>query len=1715
MGRFFRRAGALLCTCVLAAALLAAGVRAEPYDIPLEKLNGWGVVNGYADGQLHPERMVTRAQFVAMINRAYGYDKVGEHPFKDVTPGAWYADDIAIAYNVGYFTGTTASTAAPNDFLTRQQAMTLLAKNMRLDTVPGEVTEFTDGNRFAPYSKGYVKAAVEKGLIAGYEDGTFRPEAYITRGAMAILLYRALGTLIQEPGTYELDQVAGNLTIATPDTTLRNTTVAGDLYVTGGLGLAGLTLENVRVLGNIVVAGTGEAEAGDDSVVLRNVSADKLQVDSITGQYLSLRAEGTTSIHDTSVRTSAFLQDRTPTGSGLLNVALEGASGDSFALTGNLETVVNRTPGSTVRMAAGTAQVLTMDEDGAGSSLAIDTNATVKQLNLDTATAVTGAGDIDTVNITTTGTTVAMLPDNIQIRPGITSNVARESMDASKGAEASEDPRLLAGYPRVDNVAPTNCRAIFSGNKAGTVYWAVSGIADGSINEEELISPSAYGSKALKSGSVRLTASNTEARASVTGLTAGGSYYLSAIMVDARGTRSAIKVESFSTPDGTVPNFASGYPSISANTYDSASTASDRFWSQVLVMTNKDCILYWALYNGSSAAPTAPDFRTQSLSGSLARGQKDMTRSIPSTIEITGLEERHTYDIYFWLTDADFAQSSGVRKLTFTTVDGTPPVFIIPMTVTSMRATSIQLTCTVNEPATVYWAAVRAGTPYPVPQRGYDTVTETYAQIEISTGIGAVRFGSSSARANTPVNITVSGLSAQTAYDIWYLARDTAGNYSRWPDGDLNNPNDPNNPKNECMITANTLDNIPPTATQEFTRQRENTENNPYADTSVRLVFNEGIQRYTTGQRFLDLYEQVASAQSASELYEARKALGEALSACIRLYERPSSGLPIQVPERSYNNERLNEPWVIDFRNARVFMEEANLVILLPTVVETPLTQGTSALKLASGTFYYFELEDIADVSSSRNRMQLTRLPRFRTVDSEVALTTLSLAVSSYPVGVSDIDMSFSATPISTAQADASLSWDMLIWSDISCQYEVYTRVRDADPTGEYHVDMEGLDGPATDANGWYRVQSRDGSGGIGRVAIPSTMRGQRIGQSLQFNLYGNGVGETPALRDLSDNLIYEYAIRFLEVNGDNDRTGWSQEVNFYISVVSGVSVNLYNLAANITEDRFAQDKREESVFEVGNPSDLGFRLTRRFLDTVAPSFSSGRPIFEPGDVSVEMRLQISRIGTVFYALAPADGTITTRDLDGIVVDWNRHDEIPSSGSDVRLDSSGNEIRDENGQSIPLAPFEVSVPPYLEIVNPEYDNPDIRTGSTNITSGSVSVTVAGLIPETDYFAYFVIRGTGQTYSRYVQLYRFTTTEVRRPVLTLDLANPVVNIGTNREASVDFMVVNYNSSALSNLLSRAFWNNDPCGNIPAPSSYRNYAGITNVLQAMSTNLASTDDNGQGSVFDKYATQTYKDQLAEYIRASAANTAGTIIGVGHGIEVNPGIRHRVDCSEYPMSERAQYAFLAVGRSPSGSGDAFRGIYPLTLVDNEAPVVTAVQSTLTMDKTTDAQGNTKTLDTCSGRVSLTFNEYLFHSDDSTAPPTLRQVDRGSILTSARQEGAYSNFISIGSLVQSESDATAVGLMLSDSQVGRQTLTIDFAFDHAQDGTFITFNADLCDQYSNVRSSPLTVSIEIQKVRTVEDWDPLTGEPIYTAVSTPVVHITPAWDGRQNATE
>ncbi len=106
-------------------------------------------------------------------------------PFIDVHPGDWFYDPVCYVYSQGLMTGTSATTFEPNTHLSRAMLVAVLH---RLEGSPqasaGDFTDVADGDWYAQA----VNWAASVGVVNGFDDGTFQPNAAITREQMAAIL---------------------------------------------------------------------------------------------------------------------------------------------------------------------------------------------------------------------------------------------------------------------------------------------------------------------------------------------------------------------------------------------------------------------------------------------------------------------------------------------------------------------------------------------------------------------------------------------------------------------------------------------------------------------------------------------------------------------------------------------------------------------------------------------------------------------------------------------------------------------------------------------------------------------------------------------------------------------------------------------------------------------------------------------------------------------------------------------------------------------------------------------------------------------------------------------------------------------------------------------------------------------------------------------------------------------------------------------------------------------------------------------------------------------------------------------------------------------------------------------------------------------------------------------------------------------------------------
>lgn len=1575
----------------------------EPY---LEKLVSWGVMRGDSSGNLHPDRTLTRAEFVVLVNRAFGYDDVSASvPFRDVKASDWYYDDINIGYTTGYFNGTSKTTAAPKSSVTREQAAVLLGRNLVLDDEPGASIDFTDSGKLSNYSRGLIRSAVTEGILSGYGDGSFRPKQSITRGQMAVLLVNAIGTPVNKSGTHTLGGVYGNVTISTSGVTLKDTTIAGNLYITGGLGLGNVTLENVTVLGKIVVCGAGESEKGNNSVILRGVTAPTLVMDNLANNIVSIRAEGSTKIDETLIRTPSYVEDATENSYGFTAIRVEGEAGTALTAAGNLKEIVTVTPESTVTVAKGSVLSLTVDERAAGSSVAVLTGAVAKVLNLDTGTTLTGRGDVEQLNVNANGTKADMLPDTINIRPGVNADIHGQKMDTTLAAESSADPRLLAGYPKMIDVASVSAKGLMRTNKSGTLYWAVTSVTDGSVGEADLLKPS-NNARILKSGNIKAEKSDTDYTASLTGLTSDGSYYFSAMLVDQREQRSPVKAVSFATSDDSVPAFATGYPYMSKITNISG---------EVTVMTTKSCRLYYALMPKNATAPTAADFKSGSLSGNLGSGSWNMVKNVTDTFLVNRqgtLKELTDYVLFLWLTDADGAKSSAVKRVSFKTLDGTPPTFVSGPTITSIKDTSVGLTAVVDEAATIFWVAVKQGDEYPKPMNGQTTkptLSSPEAKLQVSSGINGLKAGKVSATANKEALISITGLTSESAYDVYYVAQDKAGNYSD-PVGKL---------------TIHTLDINPPAITQEFTRTNDAAGTSPLADTNIRLVFSENVQDSGTNHQLLALYQK---SRDTSTTQAERDAATEVLTGLLRddIQLWSADVAPAERVKERTAASGSGADWTIDYRFVEITSEDGKTVVTF---------KSGQALKLKSGAKYYFKIQNIADTSTAKNIIKpnpLT-LPTFTTVFAQIQFSSTDVSATVDGAHV-DFDMSFRALPLSTGNAGDGVYWDLLFRMNIPAKFDLYEKVNTIASDGSV------VEGAWKKHANSAEINSTDG-----------TMYGASY---TRYFRDGNTSSSTNAelLRDMT--AVRYYGIRFTSIKNVDVRETWSGKVEMQVQAVAGSDKSaLHNLAVGGMQDEDLTQALKDGLVKVGSPSD--YTMKHIFSDTMIPEFVTGYPKIDALDVSGSIGVQLTRTtGKIFYVIAPVSTITTTlsEELGGskslTSANW---DQLPKS---TTIDTN-------------LLVFS-SVPTSGNIMTPPYNDTSIIKGSVSYFGSNVNIPLRGLSPETKYVAYFVLQGSASTiYSAKPYLFGFETSETSRPIIELTISNPNVSIKTDTTSDVSYLLA-VNGSEPGNL-SRPMVDYVPLDKKEKFNT--DYAGkgtgtgkVYTVLDAMSNSFFK-DGNLAGSVFDEYASQTSKDDFAEFIR-SQTTTSGDVTMSGEAT----GIRNKtVNCSA-GMVGTTWYTFLTVGKSTAGSGDAFRAIRPVFNTDATPPMVTACLSDIQLNQAGTAY---------KGTLTLVFNEDLYWvvKDTGTSNQTVTPLE-------ATVSSSSSGFYSAGLAFQRSSAFSLVA-----GTPGQKISSVTFNFTNAQHGAYIHAAVELGDKGGNVHSVPLTVSLDTSgaapRFVVAGDWD------------------------------
>lgn len=161
-----------------------------------DKLNAddhFAYVIGYPDGGVHPHATITRAEtatiFFRLLTEKTRKDNLTKyHSFRDVPQGAWYNAAVATMAKLKIITGYPDGTFQPDAPVTRAEFAAIAA---RFDEKSARTTaSFRD--IYGHWAERYISRSAELGWIRGYTDNTFRPDQSITRAEAMALINRVL-----------------------------------------------------------------------------------------------------------------------------------------------------------------------------------------------------------------------------------------------------------------------------------------------------------------------------------------------------------------------------------------------------------------------------------------------------------------------------------------------------------------------------------------------------------------------------------------------------------------------------------------------------------------------------------------------------------------------------------------------------------------------------------------------------------------------------------------------------------------------------------------------------------------------------------------------------------------------------------------------------------------------------------------------------------------------------------------------------------------------------------------------------------------------------------------------------------------------------------------------------------------------------------------------------------------------------------------------------------------------------------------------------------------------------------------------------------------------------------------------------------------------------------------------------------------------------------
>ena len=173
----------------------------------IKELFELGVMQGY-EGNVNPDKNITRGEFAALLSRAFDFEKNADYSFFDVTKGNLFYDNICALADRKIISGYSDGTFRPDSPVTREEIVIMISRITKKDISYPNFSFYDIGENYLWISE--LGKTVSDKIISGFPDGSFRPKGYTTRAQCATIILKAMKSYLPQGDENEIINSANN-----------------------------------------------------------------------------------------------------------------------------------------------------------------------------------------------------------------------------------------------------------------------------------------------------------------------------------------------------------------------------------------------------------------------------------------------------------------------------------------------------------------------------------------------------------------------------------------------------------------------------------------------------------------------------------------------------------------------------------------------------------------------------------------------------------------------------------------------------------------------------------------------------------------------------------------------------------------------------------------------------------------------------------------------------------------------------------------------------------------------------------------------------------------------------------------------------------------------------------------------------------------------------------------------------------------------------------------------------------------------------------------------------------------------------------------------------------------------------------------------------------------------------------------------------------------